>query len=155
MLLVMARTKESAARVILPRQRKTRRAGMNWRRELISFPRQRREGPKKVSQCQNRRHELLCLVNDEKGQKRSNQCSKSLGHARAMAPAGVEGLIADLLAQNPWHSILHEAWQEVNKQMKSLASYVKRSRASVCSLIILLSLETIPREKNQAEKKKL
>ena len=27
-----------------------------------------------------------------------------------------EGLIADLLAQNPWHSILHEAWQEVNKK---------------------------------------
>ena len=97
---------------------------------------------------------LIFLINGEKDRKRSNQCSKSLGHARAMAPAGVEGLIADLLAQNPWHSILHEAWQEVNKKMKSLASYVKRSRASVCSLIILLSLETIPREKNQAEKKR-
>ena len=127
---------------------------MNWQCELL-FLINGEKGRKWSNQCHESvvRVTLIFLINGEKDRKRSNQCSKSLGHARAMAPAGVEGLIADLLAQNPWHSILHEAWQEVNKKMKSLASYVKRSRASVCSLIILPSLETIPREKNQAEKK--
>ena len=90
---------------------------MNWQCELL-FLINGEKGRKWSNQCHESvvRVTLIFLINGEKDRKRSNQCSKSLGHARAMAPAGVEGLIADLLAQNPWHSILHKAWQEVNKK---------------------------------------
>ena len=48
-----------------------------------------------------------------------------------------EGLIADLLVENPWHSVLHEACQEVNKKNPDdmhVISTAQRSSAlsSIC-----------------------
>ena len=38
----------------------------------------------------------------------------------------VEGLIAYLLAENPWHRVLHEACQEVNKKKSLVMAFTRR-----------------------------